>query len=134
MDQSATTAAFVSGMKEDLSLYGNELVEFNTYFSIGYAIFIVPAMLFQTKIRPSLFLPWCEVIWGVFTLFTYKAKNAKTVFILRFFLGVFESSSWPGIANLIFNWFVNSQDHFSFHRKGKFTTFTRGILTCATNI
>ncbi|SPJ85080.1 related to transporter protein [Fusarium torulosum] len=105
MDQSATTAAYVSGMKEDLSLYGNELVEFTTYFSIGYALFIVPSQLIQTRVRPSLFLPICEIIWGLFTLFTYKAPNAKTIFALRFFLGVFESTSWPGIVNLIFNWY-----------------------------
>ncbi|BAE58784.1 unnamed protein product [Aspergillus oryzae RIB40] len=53
MDQSATTQAYVSGMKESLSLYGNELVEFTTFFSIGYAIAIVPSQLTQTKIRPS---------------------------------------------------------------------------------
>lgn len=41
MDQSATTAAYVSGLKEDLKLYGNELVQFTTYFSIGYALCIV---------------------------------------------------------------------------------------------
>ncbi|KAM0421068.1 hypothetical protein ACHAPT_011139 [Fusarium lateritium] len=105
MDQSATTAAYVSGMKEDLSLMGNELVEFTTYFSIGYAIFIVPSQLIQTRVRPSLFLPLCEIIWGLFTLFTYRAGNAKTIFALRFFLGVFESTSWPGIVNLIFNWY-----------------------------
>lgn len=111
MDQSATTAAFVSGMKEDLKLYGNELVEFTTYFSIGYAIFIVPSQIIQTRVRPSIFLPICEIIWGLFTLFTYKAPNAKTIFALRFFLGVFESTSWPGIVNLIFNWYViNSLD------------------------
>lgn len=106
LDQSATTAAYVSGMKEDLSLYGNELVEFTTYFSIGYALFIVPSQLIQTRVRPSLFLPLCEVIWGIFTLVTYRAQNAKTIFALRFFLGVFESTSWPGIVNLIFNWYT----------------------------
>ncbi|KAF4470977.1 Pantothenate transporter liz1, partial [Fusarium albosuccineum] len=105
MDQSATTAAYVSGMKEDLSPFGNELVEFTTYFSIRYAIFIVQSQLIQTRVRPSLFLPVCEIIWGLFTLFTYKAPNAKTIFELRFFLGVFESTSWPGIVNLIFNWY-----------------------------
>lgn len=106
MDQSATTQAYVSGMKEDLSLYGNELVEFTTYFSIGYALFIVPSQIIQTKIRPSIFLPICEIIWGALTLATYKAPNAKAIFALRFFLGVFESTSWPGIVNLIFNWYT----------------------------
>ncbi|KAF7526052.1 hypothetical protein G7054_g10880 [Neopestalotiopsis clavispora] len=106
MDQSGTTQAYVSGMKEALSLEGNELVEFTTYFSIGYAIFLVPAQMAQTRVRPSLFLPLCEIIWGALTLVTYRAKNAQTVYALRFFLGVFESSSWPGIVSLIFNWYT----------------------------
>ncbi|EXF74655.1 hypothetical protein CFIO01_08725 [Colletotrichum fioriniae PJ7] len=109
MDQSATTAAYVSGMQEALSLYGNELVEFTTYFSIGYALFIVPSQLIQTRVRPSLWLPFCEVVWGAITLATFAAKNARTVFVLRFFLGVFEATSWPGIVNLIFNWYTPSE-------------------------
>lgn len=109
MDQSATTAAYVSGMKEALSLYGNELVEFTTYFSIGYALFLVPSQMVQTRLRPSLWLPICEVIWGAFTLATFAAKNAQTVYALRFFLGVFEATSWPGIVNLIYNWYKPSE-------------------------
>lgn len=50
MDQSATTQAYVSGMKESLSLYGNELVNFNTFFSVGYAIGLIPGQLIQTKV------------------------------------------------------------------------------------
>jgi sugar phosphate permease len=109
MDQSATTAAYVSGMKESLSLYGNELVQFTTFFSIGYALFIVPSQLVQTRVRPSLWLPICEIIWGAFTLVTFAARNAQTVYALRFFLGVFEATSWPGIVNLIFNWYKPSE-------------------------
>lgn len=109
MDQSATTSAYVSGMQEALSLYGNELVEFTTYFSIGYALFIVPSQLVQTRIRPSLWLPFCEVVWGALTLVTFAARNARTVYILRFFLGVFEATSWPGIVSLIFNWYTPAE-------------------------
>lgn len=50
MDQSATTQAYVSGMKESLNLYGNELVNFNTFFSVGYAIGLIPGQLIQTKV------------------------------------------------------------------------------------
>ncbi|KAI2627635.1 major facilitator superfamily domain-containing protein [Hypoxylon sp. NC1633] len=106
MYQSSTTQAYVSGMKESLSLYGNELVEFTMCFSIGYALFIVPAQIIQTRVRPSIFLPICEIIWGALTLATYKSTNANTVFALRFFLGVFESTSWPGLVSLIFNWYT----------------------------
>jgi MFS transporter, ACS family, pantothenate transporter len=68
LDQTATTQAFVTGMREDLKLYGNELVEFNTYFSIGYAIGLVPGQIIQTKLRPSIFLPACEIVWGLVVL------------------------------------------------------------------
>ncbi|KAL4753859.1 major facilitator superfamily domain-containing protein [Aspergillus terricola var. indicus] len=90
MDQSATTQAC--------------LVEFTTYFSIGYALAIVPSQMIQTLIRPSIFLPACEVTWGLLTLTTYAARNARTVYALRFLLGIFESTSWPGLVSLIFNW------------------------------
>ena len=53
MDQSATTQAYVSGMREALRLYGNDLVEFNTYFSIGYAIGLVPGQLAQTRVSST---------------------------------------------------------------------------------
>ncbi|TQN67234.1 Pantothenate transporter FEN2, partial [Colletotrichum shisoi] len=68
MDQSATTQAYVSGMRESLNLYGNELVEFNTFFSIGYALGLVPGQLIQTRLRPSIFLPLCEMSWGLLVL------------------------------------------------------------------
>jgi hypothetical protein len=50
MDQSATAQAYVSGMKESLHLYGNELVNFNTFFSVGYAVGLIPGQLIQTKV------------------------------------------------------------------------------------
>ena len=56
MDQSATTQAYVSGMRESLGLYGNELVMFNTFFSIGYAIGLVPGQLAQTRVSGSNYL------------------------------------------------------------------------------
>ncbi|KAF5963611.1 transporter protein [Fusarium bulbicola] len=106
MDQSATTQAYVSGMREALGLYGNELVFFNTYFSIGYAIGLVPGQLAQTRVRPSLFLPTCEIIWGLFVIVTCKAQNATTVYVLRFFLGLFSAVFWPSVVSLIFNWYT----------------------------
>lgn len=109
MDQSATTQAYVSGMRESLSLFGNELVEFNTFFSIGYALGLVPGQLIQTRSRPSMFLPFCEMSWGLLVLLTYKAPNAQTIFVLRFFLGLFSSAFWPSVVALIFNWYTPAE-------------------------
>ncbi|KAK8079357.1 hypothetical protein PG997_007175 [Apiospora hydei] len=109
MDQSATTQAYVSGMREDLGLLGNELNWFQTYFSIAYAIFIVPSQMMQTKLRPSLWLPFAEITWGLLTMFTYKAKTAQTIYVLRFFLGIMSATSWPGITSLILTWYMPAE-------------------------
>lgn len=109
MDQSATTQAYVSGMEEDLALYGNELNWFTTYFSIAYALFLVPAQMVQTKLRPSLFLPFAEIAWGLLTLCTYRATSAHTIYILRFFLGALSATSWPGITSLILSWYTPAE-------------------------
>ncbi|KAF2629368.1 MFS general substrate transporter [Macroventuria anomochaeta] len=106
MDQDATTQAYVSGMKEDPPFNSNEIVWFQTYFSIPYAVCIVLAQIIQTKVRPSLFLPACEICWGIMMLFTYLARSATTIYILHFFLGMFSARSWPGIVALLYNWYT----------------------------
>ncbi|KAJ5112225.1 hypothetical protein N7532_000270 [Penicillium argentinense] len=105
MDQSATTQAYVSGMKESLSLYGNELVNFNTFFSVGYAIGLIPGQVIQTKVRPSYFLPFCEISWGILVTCIAQAPNAQTVYGLRILLGLFSAVFWPTAISLIFNWY-----------------------------
>ncbi|ESK92288.1 major facilitator superfamily transporter [Moniliophthora roreri MCA 2997] len=106
MDQSNTTQAY---MKNALQLNGNELVEFATFYSISYAITIVPSQLLQTKLRPLLWLPLCEVLWGVFTLLTFVAPNAKAIYALRFLTGMTEASAWPGLVTCILNWYTPSE-------------------------
>ncbi|CAG7940922.1 unnamed protein product [Penicillium salamii] len=109
MDQSATAQAYVSGMKESLQLYGNELVNFNTFFSVGYAIGLIPGQLIQTKVRPSLFLPFCEISWGILVTCIAQAPNAKTIYALRVLLGLFSAVFWPTAVSMIFNWYTPAE-------------------------
>ncbi|EEB95405.1 hypothetical protein MPER_05630 [Moniliophthora perniciosa FA553] len=67
LDQQNINQAYVSGMKEDLSLYGNEIYYFTTYFSIGYAIMLIPSQIIMTHVRPSYWLPLLELVWGILT-------------------------------------------------------------------
>ncbi|CAG7949686.1 unnamed protein product [Penicillium nalgiovense] len=109
MDQSATSQAYVSGMKESLNLYGNELINFNTLFSVGYAIGLIPGQLIQTKVRPSIFLPFCEISWGVLVTCIAQAPNAKTIYALRVLLGLFSAVFWPTAVSMIFNWYTPTE-------------------------
>ncbi|KAJ5594390.1 uncharacterized protein N7459_000598 [Penicillium hispanicum] len=106
LDQGNTSNAYVSGMKESLDLKGNDLNLLTTYWNIGYILGQIPSQLVLTKIRPSIWLPALELLWSVFVMAEAGAKDAKTIFALRFFIGLFEASAYPGIITLLGNWYT----------------------------
>lgn len=91
-------------MKEDLKLYGNELNFFTTYFNVAYCIMLIPSQIILTYVRPSIWLPALELAWGVMTGLIAMTTNAKQVYALRAFLGLCESSAWPGMITLFMHW------------------------------
>ncbi|WRT63778.1 uncharacterized protein IL334_000703 [Kwoniella shivajii] len=106
LDQQNISAAYVSGMKEELSLYGNQYNYFTTWFNVGYAIFLIPSQIIITRVRPSIWLPCLEACWGVLTIAMYKVHNYKQVYILRAFIGCFEATCYPGAIMLLMSWYT----------------------------
>ncbi|WWD21414.1 hypothetical protein CI109_105899 [Kwoniella shandongensis] len=106
LDQSNYTYAYVSGMQENLSLYGNELTWMGTIFSIGYILGTIPTQLLLTYIRPSYFLGSVEMVWGVFVLCMAAAKSVHTIYAMRFLIGLFEASSYPGLIAVMAAWYT----------------------------
>ena len=98
--------AYVSGMKEDLHLEGNELNYFTTWFNVAYCLMLIPSQIIMTYVRPSFWLPGLELIWGLITGLVAMATSAKQVYILRVFLGLCESSAWPGMMTLLMHWYT----------------------------
>lgn len=106
LDQTNISNAYVSGMKEDLHLYGNQLNYFTTYFNIGYIVMLYPSCIIISHIGPEKWLPVCEVLWGVFTCCLSTATSARQVYGFRFLVGFFEGVSWPGYFTLISQWYM----------------------------
>ena len=88
-------------MQTDLNLTGNELNYFLTYFNIGYCIFLVPSQIMISRFRPSLWLPALEFIWGILTLSIAATKSASQIYAIRVFIGLAESSAYPGAITLL---------------------------------
>jgi sugar phosphate permease len=104
LDQTNINNAYVSGMKEDLALYGNELNYFTTYFYVAYCLMLIPSQIILTYVRPSFWLSSLEVAWGVMTGLMAMVTKTYQVYIIRVFLGLFESSAWPGMITLLMHW------------------------------
>lgn len=71
LDQTNISNAFVSGMQEDLALYGNERNWLNTWFNIGILLGTIPSQLIQVEhVRPS------EYICHFYFLLLEKKRSA----------------------------------------------------------
>ncbi|KAJ5559064.1 Major facilitator superfamily domain general substrate transporter [Penicillium sp. DV-2018c] len=109
LDQQNINNAYVSGMKEDLHLVGNELNLFTTYFNAAYCVMLIPSQIILTYVRPSYWLPGLEICWGVLTGLIAMTTHAKQVYVLRVFLGLCESSAWPGMMTLFMYWYTPTE-------------------------
>ncbi|KAI4603769.1 hypothetical protein KJ359_003589 [Pestalotiopsis sp. 9143b] len=106
IDQSNINNAFLSGMKEDLGMYSNELVTSTSIWTVGYVIGQIPSNLLLTRISPRWVIPALEVGWGIATICTASVQSYKALYALRFLVGLFESGFYPGIHYLIGSWYT----------------------------
>lgn len=57
LDQSNVNNAFLSGMKEDLAMNGNQLVTSTSIWTVGYVIGQIPSNLLLTRVSPRWVIP-----------------------------------------------------------------------------
>ncbi|KAI0405268.1 MFS general substrate transporter [Xylaria palmicola] len=105
LDQVNILSAFVSGMKEDLKLEGNQLNYITTAWTVGYVLGEIPSNIIITKVRPSIWIPFLEVVWSVLTIFLAKCETLTQLIVLRFFIGLAESGFYPGMQYVIGSWY-----------------------------
>jgi predicted MFS family arabinose efflux permease len=84
--------AYVSGLKEDLGLHGNELVQLQTIYTIGAVVGQLPFAYLFTKLPMHWIIPFMDIAWGIFTLVQYRATSYAEMAAYRFLVGWFEVS------------------------------------------
>ncbi|KAI9925952.1 hypothetical protein ASPWEDRAFT_151570 [Aspergillus wentii DTO 134E9] len=105
LDQQAITNAYVSGMKEDLNMSGNEINYITTAFWAAYCVSMIPACYLLTRTRINIVLPLLEAGWGLFTFGCAWAQNLHTIYAMRVFIGICESCSFTGVIYVIGSWY-----------------------------
>ncbi|KOS46568.1 hypothetical protein ACN38_g2460 [Penicillium nordicum] len=109
LDSSATSTAYVSGMKEDLKLYGNQLNYLQTVYMVGFITMQIPLTLLMTRCPVNYFLPAADLFWGVFTLAQYRANNVTQLYALRFFVGALGGFFFPAVQWYLGSWYKRSE-------------------------
>lgn len=58
-----------------------------------------------TRVRPSIWIPAMEVTWTILTFCLSKCNSATSIYALRFFVGLAESTFYPGMQYIIGSWY-----------------------------
>jgi len=109
LDQTNMISAYISGMREDLSMLGNEYTYATTAYTVGYAIMQVPSTLIVQKIPPAIWLGAMEVGWGVWTFAQAGMSSSKQLYAFRFLVGLFEASFSPVVLYVIGGWYTKTE-------------------------
>lgn len=86
LDQANLSNAYVSGMKEDLKMYGTEYNLAVTCFQVGTIIGGIPSNLLLTWVRPRYLLPGAEFLWAILTVATYKVTSYNQVSFISYLI------------------------------------------------
>lgn len=134
LDQTNINNAFVSGMKEDLGLYKNQLNYMQTCWTVGYVIGEIPSNIILTRIRPSIWIPTMEIIWTVLTMCVASCNSAPPIYALRFLIGLAESTFYPGMQYIIGSWYRHDElakRSCIFHTSSAIASMISGYLMAA---
>ncbi|KAL1407842.1 hypothetical protein Q8F55_007278 [Vanrija albida] len=106
IDQANISTAFVSGMKEDLHMFGLQYNYVITAWTVGYCVGQIPGTVLLNRVSPHYVIFACEAGWSIMTLSTTWVKDWKQLLFIRFMVGVFEAPYYPGLQFLLGNWYT----------------------------
>ncbi|CDK24064.1 unnamed protein product [Kuraishia capsulata CBS 1993] len=109
LDSSAVTYAYVSGMKEDLKMFGNELTYQSSCYMAGFIVGQIPLTMLATVLPLNYYLPAMDIVWAVFTLFIFKITNYHQLYALRFCIGLLSSFFFPTVQYILGSWYKSSE-------------------------
>ncbi|KAB5577961.1 pantothenate transporter [Coniochaeta sp. 2T2.1] len=109
LDSSATGTAYVSGMKEDLRMFGNELNYLNTVYLCGFITLQIPMTMLMTRFSVNYFLPAADLLWGIFTLVQYTSTSVKQLYAFRFLVGMLGGFFFPAAMWYMGCWYKRNE-------------------------
>ncbi|KAL4880629.1 major facilitator superfamily domain-containing protein [Aspergillus karnatakaensis] len=129
IDQGNINNAYVSGMSDELGFHGNELVHFQTIFTVGNVVALLPFMYLFPRVPMHWLVPGLDLMWGIFTLLQYRATSYSEIMAYRFLVSVFEAAYFPGVHFVLGSWYKSNEIG---RRGGAFYIgLTLGMLTAS---
>ncbi|CAK5277647.1 unnamed protein product [Mycena citricolor] len=81
----------------------------NSMFTVGYTIAQIPQNLLLHVVPARILFPANTLIWGCLTMLTAAAKNVRHLYVIRFFQGMAEASTFVGAHYIMGSWYKDSE-------------------------
>ncbi|KAL4816196.1 major facilitator superfamily domain-containing protein [Aspergillus spinulosporus] len=109
LNQNNLSNAYVSGMKEELNVVGNQYQTFTTMWTIGYVISQIPSQMICTRVRLSLWCPSWECLWVIVTFASAAVKTPYQLYACRFLVGLAEGTFYPAVHTVLGGWYTKRE-------------------------
>jgi len=109
LDRGNIGNAKIEGLQEDLKMTASQYNWCLTVFFFTYAAFEVPSNLLLKKMRPSRWLPFIMVCWGVVMTLMGIVRSYSGLLAARLFLGIAEAGLFPGVAYYLTMWYCRHE-------------------------
>ncbi|KAE9581602.1 hypothetical protein CGMCC3_g2309 [Colletotrichum fructicola] len=110
IDRNNYASARLAGLEDDLNL---GLTQYQTGLSIlfvGYILGQIPSNLLLNWFgRPSLYLGFFTIAWGMVSAFTALVQSFAGIVICRFILGFVEAPFFPGVLFYLSKWYTKKE-------------------------
>ncbi|OJJ61400.1 hypothetical protein ASPSYDRAFT_1173083 [Aspergillus sydowii CBS 593.65] len=109
LNQNNLSNAYVSGMKEELNVVGNQYQTFTTMWTIGYVISQIPSQIICTRVRLSVWCPSWECLWVIVTFASAAVKTPQQLYACRFLVGLAEGTFYPAVHTVLGGWYTKRE-------------------------
>lgn len=106
VDSNNYTSAYVSNMREDLKMKGNDYIYTSTIANVGAIVFQLPFMYLLPRFPAHIILPVMDLGWTWFTFACYRAKSLAELRAYRFILSAFGAAYYPVSQYILGCWYA----------------------------
>ncbi|KAJ4299219.1 hypothetical protein N0V90_004463 [Kalmusia sp. IMI 367209] len=109
MDRNNIAQAKLNTFEKDIGLKGNQFNVAVSILNVGYVLMQLPSNMILTKVRPSIYIPACAMLWSCVSASTAGVHSYGGLIAVRFILGVVEAPFWPGAFYMLSSWYTRKE-------------------------
>ncbi|KAJ3930492.1 MAG: MFS general substrate transporter [Lentinula lateritia] len=109
IDKTILSSAAVFGLRTDTHLVGQQYSWVSSIFYFGYLLWTYPTTILIQRLPVGRYVSVNTIIWGLIVACTALCTNFGSLIIVRFLLGMVESTTTPAFVYITSTWYTREE-------------------------